>query len=140
MLVLSLLYVSLTAVPIAQWEATLSDIQTISTARNAPLDITGLLIATPDCFAQLLEGPSENVDLVMTSILADQRHHDVRIVRRVIADRRRCPLWRLARFDQGTFEATYIRPALERAHRGTGTEALVPLDRLIDQILLGGPA
>lgn len=137
--VLSLLYVSLVAVAPAQWRATLSDIQTVSTARNAPLDITGLLIATPIWFAQLLEGPPKNVDAVMKSILADTRHRDVRIVAREMTDGRRCQLWQLAHWEEGIFEAKYVRPALEKAHGGAGDDALRPLKRLIDQILLGGP-
>lgn len=136
---LSLLYISRVAVSQALWDATLSDIQAISVARNAPLDITGLLIATPYWFAQLLEGPPENIDLVMMSILADRRHCDVRVVRREMANQRRCPLWRLARFEQGTFETTYVRPVMERTHDDADADALRLLDRLIDHILIGGP-
>ncbi|MCB2013455.1 MAG: BLUF domain-containing protein [Sphingobium sp.] len=135
---LSLLYISRVAVAPALWETALIDIQTVSTARNGGLDITGLLVATPEWFAQLLEGPAENIDLVMISILADPRHRDVRIVRREAKTARRCPLWRLAKFEHGMFESTYVRPALACAHDGTESEPLRQLDRLIEHILMGG--
>lgn len=134
---LSLLYVSCCTVPASQWPAALIDIHSVSIANNSAHDITGLLIATPDWFAQLLEGPPENVDRAMMSILADPRHLDVRIVRREMIGQRRDPLWRLARFDRGAFEATHVGPAIECAHANRGDVPLRALDRLIDKILTG---
>lgn len=132
---LSLLYVSRCAVPASLWSSALADIQSVSVANNSALNITGLLIATPDWFAQLLEGPPENVDRVMMSILADPRHYDVRIVRREMIAKRRGPTWRLVRFDRGAFETNHVAPALESAHANKGGAPLRSLDRLIDRIL-----
>jgi hypothetical protein len=113
----------------------LTDIQLVSVAKNSALDITGLLIATPNWFAQLLEGPPDNVDQVMVGILADPRHYDVRVVRRMMAMRRRCPRWRLARFDRGIFETRHMEPALASAHADKEKLSLRRLDRLIDRML-----
>lgn len=134
---LSLLCVSHCTVPLGEWSAAVTDIQLVSAARNSMLDITGLLIATPGWFAQLLEGSPENVDSVVMSILADMRHCDMRIVRRKMIERPRCSTWRVVRFEQGSFEAMHVRPLLEKAHQNSGSDALIPLDRLIDHILLG---
>lgn len=134
---LSLLCVSRCAVPLAEWSAAVTDIQLVSAARNSMLDITGLLIATPGWFTQLLEGSAENVDSVVMRVLADMRHCDMRIVRRKMIEKPRCSTWRIVRFDQGSFEAMHVRPLLEKAHQSSGSDALMPLDRLIDQILLG---
>ena len=136
---LSLLYISRCAIPGRQWEIGLSDIQSASAAGNSASDITGLLIATPDWLAEILEGPEKNVELMMMGILAGSHHFDIRIVRRLMIHRRRFPSWRLARFDHGAFEAAHVRPALERAHRGAGERPLLMLDRLIDRLLLEGP-
>lgn len=135
MAVLSLLYVSRCAVSAGLWSSSLADIQSTSINNNSKLNITGLLIATPDWFAQLLEGPPENVDRVMMSILADPRHTDVKIVRRKMVDKQRGLTWRLARFDRSAFEANHVAPALESAHTNKGDAPLRPLDRLIDRIL-----
>ena len=135
---LSLLYISRCIVPEDQWSAALADVQSASAAENSVFDITGLLIATPDWFAQILEGPPENIDLAMAGILADPRHSGIRILRRLMINRRRFPLWRLARFDHGAFEASHVRPALEQAYEGAGERALGALDRLIDRLLPEG--
>lgn len=134
---LSLLSVSRCAVPLAEWSAVVMDIQLVSAARNSMLDITGLLIATPGWFTQLLEGPPENVDSVLMSILADMRHCDMRIIRRKMIERPRCATWRVVRFEQGSFEAMHVRPLLEKAHQQSEADAILRLDRLIDHILLG---
>lgn len=132
---LSLLYVSRNIIPDSQWSAALADIHSLSLSNNSILDVTGLLIATPDWFGQLIEGEPEDVDRIMMAILADSRHQDVRIVRRVMVDRRRCSSWRLVRFDRGMFAASHLYPALERAHSGNSAEDLRSLDKLIDRLL-----
>ncbi|WP_275229759.1 BLUF domain-containing protein [Novosphingobium album (ex Liu et al. 2023)] len=110
------------------------DIQAVSIARNSMLEITGLLIATPRFFAQLLEGPARGVDTVMASILADPRHHEVRVVRRSEAAVRRYPLWRMARFDGENFGIEGITPLLAAAHARDDPEAGRRLDRLMAAI------
>ena len=51
-------------------------VQLLSKARifNESHDISGLLIYTDGLFFQLLEGPTEAIDLVMKKILNDNRH------------------------------------------------------------------
>jgi len=68
---ISLLYVSLPMVDLANRDSCLDDIQTVSIAHNSKLDLTGLLITTRDYFAQLLEGEEDAVESVMTRISRD---------------------------------------------------------------------
>lgn len=46
----------------------------VATQRNAGLDVTGLLCFSGEHFAQLLEGPPQALDALMTDIRADARH------------------------------------------------------------------
>ena len=48
--------------------------------RNAERDITGVLIATADAYAQLLEGPRGALSDLVFKIGADDRHTDMTIV------------------------------------------------------------
>lgn len=48
-----------------------------SRARNAYLDVTGILLADGQRFLQTLEGPPEAVGTLMLSIILDRRHYDV---------------------------------------------------------------
>lgn len=131
---LSVIYVSRPLIEPADRQQCLTDIQTVSIARNSTLDITGLLIASPEFFAQVLEGPAEDVAAVMASISADPRHSDLRVVRRSESPTRRFPRWRMACFDSADFGNTAITPVLAAAHAQEDPDALRRLDRLIDAI------
>jgi hypothetical protein len=133
----SLVYVSRPTIAIGDRADELDDILAVSAARNSALDITGLLIATPDYFAQLLEGPSASIDEVMASIMADNRHHDVRVVRRSDDHLRRYPAWRMARFERENFGTFRTGPLLAACHLGEDRDALAKLERLVDAIALG---
>jgi hypothetical protein len=128
----ALLYVSRVAVDADRLAWSLADIQTVSVARNTACNITGLLIATPHYFAQLIEGSRDGLDAVMARIRADSRHVDIKIINDGPAHRRIGPSWRLFRFDAGSFEERHVTPVLERAHRDSdkdGTGALMTLVR-----------
>jgi hypothetical protein len=89
-----LLYVS-TANPSID-EAGLARIIETAQARNAALNITGLLVFTGSHFMQLLEGPKDAVEVVFDMICQDQRHG---AVARLIAEptrERSCPDWAMA--------------------------------------------
>lgn len=136
---LSLLYVSHIRAPSSDRFSTLVDIQSASIARNSRLDITGLLVAAPCHFAQLLEGPPENVDSVMTDILADKRHENIRIIRRKMIDYRRCGSWRMVRFESSSFAATHIEPVLSDTYETEDVEAVRRLEQLFDRLLANQP-
>lgn len=61
----------------------LADVEEIvarAAPRNAAKGITGLLVYTPSCFLQVLEGEESAVEETLARIRCDQRHHDVRIL------------------------------------------------------------
>lgn len=131
---ISLLYVSETLVEEHDVDKVMDDIQAVSIARNSQLDITGALIATSAYFAQILEGPDEDVDLVMASIVRDPRHHRVRVLKRCDIAVRRFPRWRLARFSGDNFGTLNVAPVIAAAHAGTHADAVQQLERLIGTI------
>ena len=65
-------------------------------ARNAALGITGVLYYDGAYFLQVLEGPQAGLAEVFASILADDRHGDVRIVERGPVARRGFAGWDMA--------------------------------------------
>jgi len=135
---LSLIYVSRPQIDAHDRLTIMDDIQAKSMARNATLDITGVLIGTADYFVQLLEGPAEAVDAVMAIILADPRHNDIRIVSRWKSEARRFPLWQMARFDRENFGSIAVNPLAAAAHKCGDPESVRRLDSLIDSLARNG--
>ena len=131
----SLLYVSRVQIESSCIAEQLSDILTVSIARNTAFNITGLLIATPRYFAQLMEGALPLLDSVMARILEDARHCDIQIVLRAPLDRRIGGAWRLIRFEAGSFEERHVTPPLERAHRDGCEANVAALMALIARLL-----
>jgi hypothetical protein len=48
--------------------------------RNAACGVTGALLYSDGCFAQVLEGPQQAVEAIFETIQCDMRHHDVTIL------------------------------------------------------------
>jgi len=59
---------------------TVSDILHTSAARNRSNRITGVLLATPSHFLQVIEGGFEEVNRTFMRIVGDPRHDDVRLI------------------------------------------------------------
>ena len=135
-LMLSLVYTSRALIEAAARARVLDDLRACSIARNSALDITGILIATPWHFAELLEGPNCNIEAVMASILADPRHCDVRIARRSGAERILFPTWQIARFDGEDTGAGSVGQLLAAVHQEDDGANLRKLDRLFQAIAL----
>jgi transcriptional regulator with XRE-family HTH domain len=74
-------------------EAVLKSIVAVSTRRNALLGVTGVLLASPGEYLQVLEGPSENLSLLYAAISTDPRHKDVRLLERAEIDVRAFGSW-----------------------------------------------
>ena len=115
----------------------LDDLQAISMARNSALDITGVLVVTPGFFAERLEGPADSVDAVMASILADQRHHDLRIVQQGDIPASRFHNWRMLRFNGESAGEGGIADVIATAHERGDPVAVRRLERLIDVLADG---
>lgn len=114
----SILYVSRSLVSASEAREQWAAIQAASVARNSRLDLTGVLIVTPDYFTQFLEGEAASLECVMSSIRADPRHADIFETRTApMFDSIQFPAWRMACFSPSSFVSRHLAPILERHHR-----------------------
>jgi len=90
MALLQLAYVSS---PFGFDAALLSGIGFDARRRNAKDNITGILIARHDIYMQLLEGPGKAVEEAYQRIRRDDRHVDLRAVRRMRPEKRLFSDW-----------------------------------------------
>lgn len=111
---LSLLYISKSCLTPGEDARQLQAILDVAARRNRSLSITGALVFTGADFAQILEGPEDSVANVMASILIDQRHETVSIVRREEVARRSFPNWGMALIGHDPATAEHIQ-AIRRA-------------------------
>lgn len=64
--------------------------------KNEHLNITGFLLYDKGSFLQVLEGPEDSVQSVMTSILADDRHGNIKFISNKIVSEREFGDWSMA--------------------------------------------
>lgn len=110
----SLLYVSRRR-PMADVSECMQDLGAIvetSRARNAEMQITGALVATPTHFAQVLEGSEAAIDEVMARIMRDERHTDIVVGPLEGRTDREYPRWALAYHGESSFVAGLIESTL----------------------------
>jgi hypothetical protein len=90
----ALVYVSLaTALPRPR---TIDAIVTTARRVNPKLGITGMLLWSDTRFAQLIEGPSDSINLLYGRLLVDPRHHDLSLLARWDIPTRLFPDWSMA--------------------------------------------
>lgn len=77
-------------------EAELTAILASARRNNPRLGLTGALIFSNDCFAQVLEGPLSSIEGVFESIECDARHRDVTVLHFKPIDARSFPEWSMA--------------------------------------------
>jgi len=104
----SLIYVSTRCAGAEDGATDVRDIVAVSRPRNASLEVTGALVATPTCFAQILEGPEAALAELMASIRDDPRHRDIRLVDLGGRAKRDFAGWSLAY----SGESTYVGQAI----------------------------
>jgi hypothetical protein len=70
----------------------------LATARrsNAQRDITGALLYSAGCFAQVLEGPLNEVEILFERIQLDPRHRDVKVLQFHPLEKRNFAGWSMA--------------------------------------------
>ena len=73
--------------------AAVQSILQISRRNNARVDVTGCLLFSGRCFAQVLEGDQDVVRALATRIVADVRHGDLRFLFEVARDEREYADW-----------------------------------------------
>ncbi|WP_158808960.1 BLUF domain-containing protein [Beijerinckia sp. L45] len=111
-MVKSLLYVSRSLVASGTASIEIDGIAATSIARNRRLGVTGILLATPSGFAQILEGEAASIDEVFGSILRDVRHKDVTVLSYEPVVRRRFERWSLPYFGRSSYVAGHLEPFL----------------------------
>lgn len=111
--------------------AELDDLLASARRNNAALDVTGALLFSRDCFAQVLEGPMLNVSQVFERIQLDGRHSEVVVLMAEQGTTRRFPDWAMAYAGEDAaarerFSAMGFEALRERAV--SGGEILAMLD------------
>lgn len=101
----------------------------VSTARhvNPGLSITGMLLWSDRRFAQLIEGPPASLDLLYTRLLADPRHHDLRLLSRWTVPERLFPDWSMSSRRLQPRHAWELLDRLDGAHDGESAAWLIYL-------------
>ena len=83
-------------------------------ARNSLFSVTGMLLYHSGSFLQVLEGPEDNVELILASIRRDPRHTNTKILSRQSSMRREFDQWAMGFVDTSQLERT---PGLVDYHR-----------------------
>lgn len=104
----SLLYVSESKIAQHQAEFELNRILTAAHAFNPTVGITGALAFTGSYFAQVIEGEKAAVSQLITSIMSDKRHTNVKIVIRDSLSERRFPDWTMAYNGPSQFVSRHV--------------------------------
>jgi hypothetical protein len=74
-------------------EAEIGRLLAVVRERNAYFGVTGSLLFSGGCFAQILEGPMHSVELIYRAIERDPRHTDVTLLFRKRVAERAFPDW-----------------------------------------------
>jgi hypothetical protein len=90
------LYVSKMTVDMPDRAKYICEILNTASVQNSRFGITGALIASQSMFAQVIEGASEPVDILMERIIQDSRHTEIKILRSIHIHRRRFADWAVA--------------------------------------------
>lgn len=64
--------------------------------KNTAQDVTGALLFSEGCFAQVLEGPREHVEAIFETILCDPRHRDISVMHLHAVEARSFAAWSMA--------------------------------------------
>ena len=124
-----LLYISESQLSQSEAPSGVADIVTGSVLKNVALDLTGALFFTGIYFAQILEGPSDLLDQVMSSIYRDARHTNIILIERIPIDTRKFPDWGMAYYGPISFVTQHV---LDVLHCEEGPERHHATERLVD--------
>jgi hypothetical protein len=77
----------------------LDDLLTKARIRNSLYEVTGMLLYHSGSFLQVLEGPTDAVKLIFSSIERDPRHKDTKVLHSHPVDRREFKDWSMGYLD-----------------------------------------
>ena len=132
----------------AEVEAEVSGILAVAREKNRAAGISGALLFSGGCFAQVLEGPRGAVEDIFETIQCDPRHSDVTILHLHPIEARSFPDWSMAyaghpdaaRHQAGAMEGLTVAEAIAAAADTPGQSFLEVLRDYIrrdDQAALG---
>lgn len=94
--------------------AEIDDLVARAAAKNARLDVTGILMTSGQMFFQVLEGPGAHVDQIYQGIVADERHRDVLLLEsETDITERFFPGWSMRKVDLDDASLERLAPARE---------------------------
>ncbi len=105
-----IIYTSTAASPID--DGMLLTLQAQCARNNDPTGLTGFLLIHRGHFLQLLEGPSDAIDMVYAKIEGDDRHTELNLFSDTIVDERAAPSWSMGVFqldDDGDADHPLVR-------------------------------
>lgn len=117
----------------------LEDIRFVSLARNSAANVTGVLIATINHFAQVLEGSEEAVGEVMLGIKGDPRHCEITVLKNAECQLRQFRTWQQIVIGQRSFENLSVPRLLSALHSQADHQSLEKFSHLIDEIARSRP-
>lgn len=107
----------------------------VAREKNTQTDITGMLVHSDGVFLQILEGPADELDHLMATIRADERHAALRVVSDREVDQRSFGTWRMAFRDAPREHLAAIDASLARSDGFADIESSLAR-RLLDTFLV----
>ena len=108
-----LLYVSESTAEPSKKDLMIEQLVAQAQVKNAQINVTGALIFTGSHFAQVLEGPSETLHILMASINNDRRHTNVVLVDKFPVPSRLFPSWDMAYQGPNQFVSRHVTKLLD---------------------------
>lgn len=127
-----LIYVSESKIDATDIDIVVENIVTVSQAKNADLEVSGALLFTGTHFAQILEGPTKSIALILSSLRNDPRHHNIIIVARHSILVRMFSGWEMAYHGSSQYVAHHVNRLLRKR---THSDQKWATDRLTQLIL-----
>jgi hypothetical protein len=104
-----------------QMQAHIEQILVSARRNNAANGVTGALLFSDGCFAQVLEGPRDEVEAIFETIQCDPRHRDVTILHLHAVEHRSFGAWSMA---FGGIDGVSVDP-------GTTADGMIHADNIL---------
>lgn len=126
-----LLFVSRSCIDPAIAGLIVSQIVSAAQKRNAQLGVTGSLIYTGECFAEVLEGPQTAISDLMASINRDPRHRSISVLRQSQLKERKFTNWSMAYHGTSNYISNYVTRLMQPASQSVQLKQINELMMLI---------
>jgi hypothetical protein len=117
-------------------DSAIHDILVSARTNNAREKVTGALLYSMNCFAQILEGPEEAVERIFARLQHDSRHHDIVVLIKAPITERRFPDWSMAFTSAGDVVQDLTPAAFRQAFAHPDEAAGMELLKLIEKSMM----